>query len=74
MCVPHIQWWICQSHIFRYLNFLLPLIELVVDRHRLSVTHLLIQKGYPFIPRSLLPNFIYLMGHNDGSDYDGLGN
>lgn len=62
------------SPVLKYLGFLLPLIEQAVDRLRLSVTQLLIQRGYPCIPLSLFPEFVYLMGRNDGNDSDGLGN
>ena len=62
------------NSILKYLDFLLPLIEPTVDWLRLSVTHLLIQGGYPCIPRSLFPKFIYLMGRNNGNKLDSLGN
>lgn len=63
------------SPILKYLDFLLPLIELAVDRLSLSVTLLLIQRGYPCIPRSVFCKFAYLIGRNDGNESDGgLGN
>lgn len=46
------------SLVLKYLDFLLPLIELAVDLLRLTVTHLLIQRVYPCIPLSLLPEFM----------------
>lgn len=61
------------SPVLEYLRFLLPFIEPAVDRLRLSVTHLLIQRGYPCISRSLFPKLIYLMGHDNELDSDGLG-
>jgi hypothetical protein len=57
----------------QYLDFLLPLVEPKVDHPRLSVTHLLIQLGYPCIPCLLLLSLLYLMGRNDEEEFDGLG-
>jgi hypothetical protein len=63
------------SPVLKYLDFHLPEIKLAVDRLRLSVTRLLIQRGYPCIPRSLYPEFVYLMARNDCNESDGgLGN
>lgn len=61
------------SPVLDYLHFLLPLIEPAVGRLQLSVTHLLIQGSYPCIPRLLVLSLLYIMGHNDGSDSDGMG-
>jgi hypothetical protein len=33
----------------------------------------LIQGGYLCIPRKLFPEFVYFMGRNGGSDFDGMG-
>jgi hypothetical protein len=47
--------------VLKYLDFLLPLIEPAVDRLRLSVTHLLIQRVYPCIPRSCFFLNLYIL-------------
>ena len=61
------------SPIFKYLDFLLPVIEPSFGHLRLWVTHLLIQQGYHIIPRSLIHELLYLMGRKDG-DADILAN
>jgi hypothetical protein len=54
--------------ILKYLNFLLPVFEPSLGHLCLWVTHLLIQQGYPLIPRKLVPELLYLVGRNDGDD------
>jgi hypothetical protein len=62
------------SPMLKYLNFLLPLLEPVVNHLQLSVSHLLVQSGYPCIPRLLIPSVFYIIGRDDnGLDSNDMG-